>query len=1210
MSKNFTTYLSTIYVLFFFNLSIAQDFDYSKANTEIIGRGQVEWTDGMTSISNCLIAGKTENPENFEMVFLTRAPKGAEEVQLWSGFGYQDRENRYALGLRGGNSNDLYLCRYESHGKNEMLALEPLDFTPEPENWYAIRVVFWDGNIRIYLNDEKAPRIVTTDSEYLKGGSSVLGGGWLPANFKDLKIRALTDTDISFFAKDTVSYRDTKKLSLQQKNEIRIEQRNNYVPQNIEKLSKTRTEISLNGKWLFMPESNIIDVDNAINKNSSDKDWHVMNVPEFWNPVTNWLHLGASKLPHPGSGVSDNYWQKEYERCENYTFDYKRVNGAYYRHWVVLPDEIKGKVASLHFEAIAKVAKVWVNGSYAGEHIGMFEDFDLDVSHLLVKGENLIVVKVNNKLAEKTTDADEIAEVAVTVEVTNDMLNSLPRGMFDKDEGGIWQPVKLIFTEKTVIDDVFVMTQTNGANIDITLSNLDKNRRRLRLEGEILDLKNNDILYTFSKEDIQYQKGMNTPITISTGELSPKLWSPENPSLYKLNVTLFAGKREIDAYHTEIGFRTFETKGNKFYLNGNPYWLRGANHPPTGLAPNDSVLANKFMKSMHENNQMVTRTHGTTITKEWAKAANRQGVGISVEGSWPWVMLGSGMPSKTLLKLWEKELLAMVKTYRNDPSILTWTISNESYFTNYYVEDDQRMEKWKIFSDVIKEVRKLDPTRPISATSGYIRHTPDYVDVLEPAGIDDGDFDDSHNSYFGWYNPDQFYLYDGNWTKELYLSTGATPNRPFISQELSTGYPNNDTGHPTRKYLFEHYTAQSWVGDWAYEDHDPSFFLKRHAQLTKEIGETVRRTSPMGAGVLHFANICWYKNVFESERMEAFPVVEKMKNALQPILISAELFGRNFYAGSTFSPRVCIVNDGINGESLNKGELKWEVVSEGKILSSGMMKTGEVPHYERLWNKITIDFPKDLPTEKTNCILKFSLSINGDVVSENKYDILIASKNWVVPATTMTKKIQLFDAAGTAKKFFGELGIQVDEIQNLKTIVADLLIVSDLDIVAKTPEHLDNVLDFARIGGNVLLLHPGKHILEFLPDEVDTINEESGRIVNMHIPESPVFNSIEPLELSWWQPSAERYPTVSRRTYVLYNNSKIKELCTYLKPHNYLSNKEEQLKALGGTPLIEYEIGEGTLIASELELFSGTTDPIAARVLSNLVHMLSGQDLN
>ena len=112
----------------------------------------------------------------------------------------------------------------------------------------------------------------------------------------------------------------------------------------------------------------------------------------------------------------------------------------------------------------------------------------------------------------------------------------------------------------------------------------------------------------------------------------------------------------------------------------------------------------------------------------------------------------------------------------------------------------------------------------------------------------------------------------------------------------------------------------------------------------------------------------------------------------------------------------------------------------------------------------------------------------------------------------------------------------------------------------------------------------------------------------MHIPESPVFNGIEPLELSWWQSKGRNIPVACRRSYRLKHRNGIKELSTYLRPHVYLSNPSEQLKEMSGIPLMEIAIGKGKIIACEMEVNSGAKDPIAAKLLGNLIEAMNFTD--
>lgn len=194
-----------------------------------------------------------------------------------------------------------------------------------------------------------------------------------------------------------VEYR--KIITPQEKENKRQQERANYRTVKVNELVDSRTDVSLDGTWLFMPEYQLDDKDKAISVATDDKNWHVMSVPNFWNPIRIWLH--GETMPSPTGpqpkGVSDTYYQQETERCEGYTFDYRKTKAAWYRQWVELPANVEGKNMALTFDAVSKVAEIYINGELAGSHIGMFGEIQVDGSKLLKSGKNLVVVKVVSK---------------------------------------------------------------------------------------------------------------------------------------------------------------------------------------------------------------------------------------------------------------------------------------------------------------------------------------------------------------------------------------------------------------------------------------------------------------------------------------------------------------------------------------------------------------------------------------------------------------------------------------------------------------------------------------------------------------------------------------------------------------------------------------------------------------------------------------------
>lgn len=195
-----------------------------------------------------------------------------------------------------------------------------------------------------------------------------------------------------------------------------------------------------------------------------------MQVPNFWNPIRIWLH--GETMPTPNGpnpkGVSDTYYQQETDRCEGYTFDYRKTGAAWYRQWLELPADIKGKQLTLSFDAVSKMAEVYVNGQLAGFNVGMFGDFQVDATDLLHPGRNVVVVKVTrdiNGAAAQTSDAMEnyYSSVRKGVEENkNDqrtnrkVLTDIPHGFYGDNPAGIWQPVKLVISNPLKVEDVFI----------------------------------------------------------------------------------------------------------------------------------------------------------------------------------------------------------------------------------------------------------------------------------------------------------------------------------------------------------------------------------------------------------------------------------------------------------------------------------------------------------------------------------------------------------------------------------------------------------------------------------------------------------------------------------------------------------------------------------------------------------------------------------
>lgn len=1145
----------------------AQTFDFAEAGAavETIGRGDTRIADGvLKNRDNYAVFGDTAL-QDYTFSFRARNPQGAEQVQIWAGFRAANRFDRYVVGLKGGLLDQIYLLRMGYMGTDEFMGERPLRFHPVPGEWYKVRIEVVGQRIRVFVGDEKLPYIDVTDKngQATARGPVTLGGGWIETEFDDLHIKPLA-ADALNGVPDT-EYR--QQLSQQDKEQKRQQERAAYKPIEVASLNSGRTDISLDGSWLFMPETDYT---------TDDQQWHTMTVPNFWNPIRIWLHGETMGTPrgHQSKGVSDRYYQQETDRCENYTFDYNKVKAAWYRQYVDLPAKVKGKHAVLHFDAVSKACEVYVNGTLVGKHVGMFADFEFDVSDLLKPGRNQIDVKViKNTTDDSNAKNDQLdAHYALAqgnavreeteTHVTSDLLRDLPHGFYGNDPAGIWQPVRLTVSDAVKIEDVFIRPRLDGATFDVTIKNHSSRKTTVDLSTDITDKQSGESLYSgLSVKKITLKGGEERTLTYSIEGLQPKHWTPQHPNLYD-----FTFSTSTDRLTVTSGFRTFEVKDGLFRLNDNKYWLRGGNQVPSAICPDDSALAHRFYQLMKEGNIEVTRTHTAPFNELWMTAADEEGIGVSFEGTWPWLMLENRpIPDKELLDLWFDEMLQLMKKYRNHPSLLLWTVNNEMKFYDLDTDDERARQKMTVISNLVKLMRQVDPTRPMVYDSNYVRKGKErrfgqaFLD-----SIDDGDVDDLH-AYYSWYDYSLFRFFNGEmeqWCK--------TPGRPLISQEMSTGYPNNETGHPTRSYQLIHQNPMTLVGYKGYDFANPKYFLNTLAFTTSELAEALRRTCPNTSGVLHFSLHTWFQQAYDAQNIKPWPIYHSLARALQPVLVSAELWGRHLYGGAPLTTRFFVVNDREDGTALQPTILHWQVVDENETtLKQGSEHIRPIAHYEHFSMEPQITMPE--VDHKQNVKLMLSLTENGHEISRNEYALTLAPK----------------------------MEVSVEPREGLRIIEG-----SDTLSTAEVSE----LRAFIERGGKALFLGSKEAARQVFPEYITGwIIPTEGDICYMEQDDDPVFDGIDDMELRYWNNERREMPRACSATLKTVRSPQVDELAGQMKIHAYIDggkpeDRIRRIEQMRGYTLVRIHHGRGSALVSTMCTEKAPTDPVAARLLQNMLN--------
>ena len=1173
-------------------------------------RGQFSVQDGVLTVTDGWVTAPGVQLENAEFAFSARCPQDAPQVQIWAGFRHYSRDYRYVVALRGGNNNHLYLARLGAEGYDKMLALRPLESSPMPGVWYDLRVVFAGTKIAVYLGDDQQPLMCVEDDDApFNKGSVSLGGTYLPTEYKNVRVTEVAADALANVEKQP-DYLASVTMTPDEREHARVRQRAAYRPYAVPAVHADRLELSLDGKWLFTPDYELND--DPLAANFDDSTAHVIDVPSAWIPLQAWLE--GENMRELNKGMNDSYLVEEMTRCLNQTFDYRRTKSAWYRHYLDLPRGIENKRVVLDFEGIALISAIYFNGVRVHENIGMFAPQTVDVTEHVHAGRNTIAVEVHRRLTDEsehafktsTVDdnyatawdildaADKNEEISTKVERREFCTDDIAHGFYMNNPGGIWRSVKLIISDKMCVEDCYFRPTREDATIEVTYRNDRATAEQATLSYQLVHKTTGEYLCGGVVEDVTLAAGEKRTVSFTTPKVSPRLWGPGTPNLYDLKFTLEQDGDVLDTYHEQVGFRTVEFDGATLMYNGSPLWVRGGNHMPAHVKPTDKLLARKFLTLALEQNVMATRTHVAPWCSAWLDAADEIGVMVSFEGTWSWLML-EHIPSEKSITLWKEELVKLARRHRNRPSLFLMTMNNEMKFYALDAPDEVTIEKGRILEGGVRLMRKTLPHLPLVCDSAYHRsqaiRNGRYERIIEKYGYDDGDMDDPHG-YFGWYNPGFFHYMNGEFGDNY-----TVPGRPCMSQECATGYPRAEDGLPVRAYLFMHQTPQTTVGKKAYEHNDPRYFLTRHAMLTKGLLETFRRVEhERMCGVLLFAFETWFYNQHDYRRIQPMLSAKRLKMAYQPVLASAELWGRHLYAGDTLDTSVTLINDSTYKETLNAPQVEVTLLAGDQVLASETLHYDSLPYFKTAAQPLSLTIPTDLPGDRVEAKLVLKVRVDGRVISKNDYDLLLASRAWG-QGVTSADTCYYRSGDDTARDLLAQYGLKAEAVDDLSALSGNGRLVlsgdvADADVAA--------LRAFAEKGGNVILL--GQKVLpeQLLPETETTFKEHRQEILTMNMPESTVFDGLDVMDPAWFT-DGRHVPYVAFGRYSVDRFSPdVCVLAETLEWHGYI-NKPTDYKRFGGTPLFSVRVGEGHILVSALRTDAGSFDPVASRLTGNII---------
>ncbi|MET3848794.1 MULTISPECIES: beta-glucuronidase [unclassified Paenibacillus] len=477
------------------------------------------------------------------------------------------------------------------------------------------------------------------------------------------------------------------------------------------------------------------------------------------------------------------------------------IGWVWYERDIVVPNLLASERIVLRFGSVTHAAKVYLNGELVMEHKGGFLPFEAEINRFIQAGANRLNVAVNNIVDQSTLPVGFHYEK----EIPGMGKKACNEPNFDFfNYAGIQRPVKIYTTPQLYIQDVDIVTETNGDSGIVKYEV--KASCGVKIRVKIVD-----------EEGEVAAAGDGASGTLSISRVN--LWEPLHAYLYTLRIELLDDDKIMDVYDQPFGVRTVAVKYGKFLINNKPFYFKGfgkhEDAPIHGRGFDEAVNAMDvhLMKWIGANS---FRTAHYPYSEELMRLADREGlvvinevpaVGLHLNFM---VMLSGGPRSRSTwqeLQTFEhhqeviRELIARDK---NHPSVVMWNVANEP------ASEEEGANEY--FEPLIRLLKELDPQhRPVTLVT-HLGATPDKDKVANLLDVI------CLNRYYGWYvDGGDLNAAQAKLRAELNAWTQRCPDVPILMTEYGadtvTGFHDVEPVMFTEEFQAEFYKAYHEVFD-------------------------------------------------------------------------------------------------------------------------------------------------------------------------------------------------------------------------------------------------------------------------------------------------------------------------------------------------------------------------------------------------------------
>ena len=420
---------------------------------------------------------------------------------------------------------------------------------------------------------------------------------------------------------------------------------------------------------------------NAESEKFDDSKWRTVDLPHDWSIED----LPGKKSPFDPKAIG--------QVSTGFT-----IGGTgWYRKAFVVDADKKGKRINIQFDGVYMNAEVWVNGTSVGKHPYGYTSFCLDVTDQVKFGEkNVIVVQVKNEGQNSRWYSG----------------SGIYRHVWLK----IQEPVH-IAQWGTYITTPVVDASSAQVKIRTTVQNQNTASVEVKLVTSVLDAHGAQVAKTESSQTIS--ANVNVEISQEAKIASPQLWSVESPNLYHAVSEVYVNNKLVDQIRTQFGIRSISFDAEHgFLLNGKSVKLRGGcvhhDNGPLGSKAYDRAEIRRIEILKDAGFNAIRCSHNPP-SPAFLDACDRLGMLVMDEAFDMWRIENNPYDYHLYFdEWWQQDIESFVTRDRNHPSIILWSIGNE-------IRDMETPKVIAVEKMLGKEVRRLDPTRPVTAAVNNLR---------------------------------------------------------------------------------------------------------------------------------------------------------------------------------------------------------------------------------------------------------------------------------------------------------------------------------------------------------------------------------------------------------------------------------------------------------------------------------------------------------